>query len=134
MDFPADLNQLGNMLDFVKKSIASKTLKKELIYRIELTVEEVVVNIISYGYPDKKGHEKLTLDVELIEDKAIEITVSDTGEGYNPLEAVIDPGIEKPIEERKIGGLGVFLLRKLVDELSYRRDEDRNILKMCFRY
>ena len=93
-------------------------------FDINLALEEVVNNIISYAYRDKKEHQiHVYMDLK---GQELVIKVEDDGIPFNPLE-VTEPDIKKPLEERQPGGLGLFFVRNLIDTLEYRRDKDKNI-------
>jgi phosphoserine phosphatase RsbU/P len=94
---------------------------------LKLALEEILTNIISYGYTDNREHEiKVRLSVQPGE---INAEVEDDGRPFNPLEAQA-PDTTQRLEERNIGGLGIHLVRKLMDGLEYRRQGDKNLLIM----
>src|SRR5262245_2533817 len=100
-------------------------LPDKVMHDLNLALEEILTNIISYGYIDSREHEiRVSLSALPGEVRA---EVEDDGQPFNPLEAP-EPDITKPLEERTIGGLGIHLVRKLMDALEYKRRADRNIL------
>src|SRR5438132_54111 len=100
-------------------------LAPRLVHDLNLALEEILTNIISYGYTDNREHEiKVRLSVQPGEVKA---EVEDDGQPFDPL-AAPEPDAAKPLEERTIGGLGIHLVRKLMDGLEYKRQGDRNLL------
>jgi len=100
-------------------------LPDKVMHDLNLALEEILTNIISYGYIDSREHEiRVSLSARPGEVRA---EVEDDGQPFNPLEAP-EPDITKPLEERTIGGLGIHLVRKLMDALEYKRRADRNIL------
>ena len=100
-------------------------LASKVIHDLNLAMEEILTNIISYGYTDNREHEvKVRLSAQLGE---VSVEIEDDGQPFNPLEAP-EPDITKPLEERKIGGLGIHLVRKLMDSLEYKRQGERNLL------
>jgi len=100
-------------------------LAPRLVHDLNLALEEILTNIISYGYPDNREHEiKVRLSVQPGEVKA---EVEDDGQPFNPLEAS-EPDTAQSLQERTIGGLGIHLVRKLMDNLEYKRQGDRNLL------
>ena len=102
-------------------------LAPRLVHDLNLALEEILTNIISYGYTDNREHEiKVRLSVQPGEVKA---EVEDDGQPFNPLEAP-EPNTAKSLEERTIGGLGIHLVRKLMDSLEYKRQGERNLLTM----
>lgn len=122
---PAKLENLNAMLEFIIEEARNKRFDDKKIYQVRLVAEEVLVNIISYAYPGKNGDIEITLMPE--ESKGLKVEVRDSGIPFDPLSRP-DPDINAPIEERDIGGLGVYLMRKLMDEVNYKREGDRNIL------
>jgi serine/threonine-protein kinase RsbW len=100
-------------------------LAPKVVHDLNLALEEILTNIISYGYTDNREHEiKVRLSVQPGEVKA---EVEDDGQPFNPLEAP-EPDTTKPLEDRTTGGLGIHLVRKLMDGLEYKRQGDRNLL------
>jgi sigma-B regulation protein RsbU (phosphoserine phosphatase) len=98
-----------------------------VVRTLNLAVEEIFTNIVSHAYTDKREHE---IGVSLsMQPGAVRIDVEDDGVPFNPLEA---PEVDttKPLEERTIGGLGIHLVRKLMDEMEYKRENARNLLTM----
>ncbi len=94
-----------------------------LTFKVNLVLEELVLNVINYAY-DEIGHQ---VEVQLTcneEDLVIEIT--DEGKPFDPLHDAPDPDMESPMEERRIGGLGVYLVRTMTSEMQYRRQDGRN--------
>ncbi|MCF0175065.1 MAG: ATP-binding protein [Bacteroidales bacterium] len=104
-------------------SLPDKTRKQLLI-----SADEIFTNIASYGYPSGDGHAKVMVELDT-ENEEFSIVFSDKGVPYNPLETP-DPDLTKPIEEREAGGLGVFVVKKMMDVVEYRREEDCNILTL----
>ena len=98
---------------------------KEVFGDVRMVCEELVVNVVDYAYPERiDGY----LDVEIEKDEhAITIRLKDGGVAFNPLE-VEAPDITKPLEERQIGGLGIFIMLKKMDAVSYERIDNENIL------
>ena len=100
------------------------------INRFNLALEEVLTNVISYGFPNGGRHE---IDVAIrYRDGALQATVSDDGVAFDPL-AQPTPDIHAPVEQRSVGGLGIHLVRELSDALDYRRDGGRNVLSFRLR-
>jgi anti-sigma regulatory factor (Ser/Thr protein kinase) len=96
-------------------------------YLANLAIEELVTNCIKYGYDDSAEH---LIEIELkLSDAQLEITVTDDGHPFNPLE-LPEPNTNLPMEERPIGGLGIHLLRKMSDAMDYSRAEGRNRLTL----
>jgi sigma-B regulation protein RsbU (phosphoserine phosphatase) len=100
-------------------------LAPKIVHDLNLALEEILTNIISYGYTDDREHEiRVSLSVQPGE---VRIEVEDDGQPFNPL-AAPEADTTKPLEERTIGGLGIHLVRKLMNDLEYKRQRDRNLL------
>lgn len=125
--FTATLDGLEAMLDFILQGARELGFDARESNRIRLASEEALVNVINYAYPDKNGSVEITYDVD--EGRRLVVEIVDSGVAFNPLLAP-EPDIESPPENRKIGGLGIYLVRSIMDDLSYRRDEGRNILTL----
>jgi anti-sigma regulatory factor (Ser/Thr protein kinase) len=100
-------------------------LSPEVLFQMNLALEEILTNIIFYGYVDGQEH-VITVTVSFT-GQEVEAEVKDDGRPFNPLEAP-EPDIYRPLEERPVGGLGIYLVRKFMDELQYRRQNDNNLL------
>lgn len=98
-----------------------------LEFTLRLVLEELVVNVANYAYGDG-GDGPLEISVDARED-AIVVTLTDEGDPFNPLQQEA-PDTSLDAEERPIGGLGIFLVRQMVDNVSYRYEAGRNILTL----
>ena len=115
---PGNLEALAQVRDFVKRAAQKADLDKQTVYRLVLAVDEMVANIVIHGYQEVG----LSGDVSVtsqIANGALSVTLDDTALQYNPLERLDPVDLEAPLEERQIGGLGVFLAKRGVDQLSY---------------
>lgn len=121
----ASRTNLDKVLEFIDKKLAKFECTGELKNKIDIAIEEVFVNISSYAY-DEQG--KVDIDCNVNQDTfMIEIEFKDMGRPYNPLKRA-DPDITKPIDEREIGGLGIFMTKKFMDEVEYKYEDNKNIL------
>jgi serine/threonine-protein kinase RsbW len=92
-----------------------------------LAVEEVTINIVHYAYGDDVAK---TIDVEIIPSvDGLTVQIADAGRSFNPL-ASPEPKLDASLEEREIGGLGIYLARKVVDRVRYERRDEKNILTL----
>jgi sigma-B regulation protein RsbU (phosphoserine phosphatase) len=120
-----DLSEVQRLNQIVTEFAAQHHLAPELVFRVNLVLEEIVTNVISYGYEDSLEHE---ISVRLSwQDPRIELEIKDDGRPFNPLEAS-QPEVERPLVERPVGGLGIHLVRSMMDHLDYRREGDKNCL------
>ncbi len=97
-------------------------------HAFNLCLDEILTNIVSYAFDDGGEHQVL-LELSRSGDQII-ATISDDGRIFNPLEEAEAPDIEADIEDREVGGLGIFFVREMMDSLDYRRDGDQNILTL----
>lgn len=96
-----------------------------LRYHLLVSIEEILTNIIKYGF-DEQGVHPIHITFRLVLEN-VEMEFEDRGREFNPLE-VDEPNLETAIEDRQLGGLGIHLVKKMVDVAQYRREGDRNIL------
>ena len=119
-----DLAELGRLNQLLEEFAGLHGVPSEMVFRLTLVMEEILTNVISYGYEDEMEHE---ISVRLAwQEPEMAIEVEDDGQPFNPLEAP-PPDTGKPLAERQIGGLGIHLVREMMDELEYRRENNRNI-------
>ncbi|MDP8262832.1 MAG: ATP-binding protein [Candidatus Ancaeobacter aquaticus] len=94
---------------------------------INLAVEEIVVNAITYGYSDEEKH-NIVIKLKTVNSE-ICIIVEDDGNPFDPL-TVESPDVHKKLEDRELGGYGIHFVKNIMDNLSYRRKDNKNILSM----
>ena len=118
----SELNRLNALLEQLAKEWK---IPQKVSFQINLALEEMVTNIINYGYKDKSSH-TITLNF-ILRGSVIIIQIEDDGRAFNPLTAP-EPDTTEPAEKRKIGGLGIHLVKELIDTVTYARKNDKNIL------
>jgi anti-sigma regulatory factor (Ser/Thr protein kinase) len=124
---PAVMEQLEPMINFVLQYAQSLGFDSKTIGKLHLVAEEALVNVMKYAYPEKKGD--ITITCSNGNNNNIIIEITDRGIEFNPLNRP-DPDTTLPIEERQIGGLGIFMIRKIMDKVEYRRDGNMNVLTL----
>ena len=126
----AVMENFDAFLDFIDSCINETGFDKVIINKIRLACEEIIINIIKYAYPETKGD--MTIHYRITKPACIHITFIDQGVSFNPLE-IVEPDIDAPIQERQIGGLGIFIVKKVMDEVVYERIKGKNVLtiKKC---
>jgi serine/threonine-protein kinase RsbW len=124
--YSADFNNLEKFMQYVREHAENEGFPPDDMLHIELAMEECIVNIINYAFPGGQG--EITIECSPVT-RGIEISVSDNGTAFNPLEKE-DPDINLPVDEREVGGLGIFLVKNLMDDVFYSRVNDRNVLVM----
>jgi anti-sigma regulatory factor (Ser/Thr protein kinase) len=134
-----DLNIANKVSELEKVVSAVETLAEEweippkIAMHLNLVLEEVVTNVMFYGYTDDRDHD-ISLEFSRGEDHTISVVVSDDGRSYNPFERADDAGVGKPLEERKIGGLGIHFIKTFMDRVEYVRRDNRNIVTLTKKY
>jgi anti-sigma regulatory factor (Ser/Thr protein kinase) len=124
-----DLNQMARMQQAVSAFLEAHEAAPRLLYAVELALEEMVSNIIKYSYDDDSRHQiKITVDPGA---ESVVVRLYDDGHEFDPL-AAPRPDPNQRLEERRIGGLGIHLVRQVTDGMSYRRERGWNILEMRF--
>jgi len=125
ISFPATIDHLPKAIEWVLSCARESGLGDRQLKDIHFAVEEAVVNIINYAYKDSEG------DFDIVcashDDGRFTIEISDTGIPFNIL-SVPPPNMNADVTERTIGGLGVHLIKSLMDEVNYRYEGNRNIL------
>jgi anti-sigma regulatory factor (Ser/Thr protein kinase) len=127
---PATLDSLDAIAEFVMAAAAAAGLNQRASYRLRLAVDEIATNIIVHGYVEAGLQGALELQAE-IDDSTLTLSIEDAGAAFDPRQASA-PETDLPLEQRPIGGLGVYLAMRSVDEFLYERIGDRNrtIFKM----
>jgi anti-sigma regulatory factor (Ser/Thr protein kinase) len=115
------------MLAFVTACARQYHLGRKKARGLEVAAEEVLVNICSYAYPDTAG--MVTIRCCRPDDTCLAVEIIDKGAPFNPLQAP-DPDLDLSLEERPVGGLGIFMARQLTDEIRYDRKDGCNILTL----
>ena len=124
----AELERLSNVVDEFGKRHGLPT---TALFDLHLALDEILTNVVAYGYDDQDEHEII---VRLAfggdgDSQRIEVEVEDDGRPFNPLETA-SPDVKTPVEDRPIGGLGIFLVRRVMEDLEYRRQRGKNVLVM----
>lgn len=101
-----------------------------IVRKIKLAVDEAVVNVISYAYPDGAG--RMTVKAGLSEENGFVVEIQDEGHPFDVL-SLPEPDIKCDVTERRIGGLGVHFIKKMADAVRYRRSKNKNILTIKFK-
>lgn len=123
---PADLSKLDEVIEFVDKIAADASFPADKRGKIHLAVEEVFVNIASYAYPSGEGEARISCSI-VLDPRRIRIEFSDKGIPFDPLAQEDADTSEEALLGRE-GGLGILLVKKIMDNVSYCRENGRNIL------
>ena len=122
-----DIAEISRLNEFVEEIGSQFSLSTEVVFNLNLVLEEAVVNIINYAYP-KEEHEKIYLSARLCENSIV-LVLTDTGTEFDPTIAP-EADITLSAEERPIGGLGIFLIRQIMNEVKYERIDGKNVLTL----
>lgn len=120
-----DISELNNLREFSEVFGQENNISIDIINKFQLAFEELISNIIFYGYDDELPHEISV--VFTLDGKSMAVLIVDDAKEFNPLEKE-DPDISLSIDERKIGGLGIYLVKSLMDEVNYKRESGKNYL------
>ena len=126
MTIGSDIEKIPLVSARLEDAMGAYGFSPEEILDTQLAVEEVITNIIIHGY--KKTGCEIHLSCRFTGDR-IEINVADSAPQFNPL-SIPEPELDRDIDERRIGGLGIYLVRQVMDTVSYRYENGRNILTL----
>ena len=124
----AKLDNLNQVLQFVDSRLEEADCPIGMQMKIDVAVEEIFVNIASYAYTPDSGPATIRMEVEENPKTAV-ITFLDHGVPYDPL-AKPDPDVTLAAEDRPIGGLGIFMVKKTMDDMRYKYEEGQNLLTL----
>ncbi|MBQ5995050.1 MAG: ATP-binding protein [Clostridia bacterium] len=122
----ASNDNLYTVNEFIDSFLENEGCSLKAQTQIDLCVEEIFVNIANYAYGEGKGNAEISVENN---DGKVTITFTDSGIAYNPLEKS-DPDTTLSADERQIGGLGIFLVKKNMDSVSYEYKDNKNIFSM----
>jgi sigma-B regulation protein RsbU (phosphoserine phosphatase) len=125
----ATLEDVETAIDFVARRADKLPFDAKEKNKIKIAMDEIISNVARYAYEDKEGRVTIKVDTN----DSLKITVIDNGIPYNPLEKE-DPDITLPAEDRGIGGYGIYLVKKIMDEIEYEYKDNQNILTMKKKY
>jgi len=127
LTLPAAAENIEKAVAFVNGQLEAAGCPPKTMIQIDVAIDELFGNIAHYSYGKDTGD--ATVRVEVTEEPAVIITFIDNGIPYNPLKKP-DPDVTKDLEEREIGGLGIFMVKKSMDDITYEYKEGQNILRI----
>ncbi len=127
LTLPAAAENIEKAVEFVNSQLEAAGCPPKTMIQIDVAIDELFGNIAHYAYGKDTGD--ATVRVEVTEEPAVIITFIDNGIPYNPLKKS-DPDVTKDLEEREIGGLGIFMVKKSMDDITYEYKEGQNILRI----
>ena len=123
--------QLTEIVDEIEALGERDGWSSNLVFRVSLVIEEQVQNVLDHAYSDGRSAADGLIEVAITsEDDGVEIEIIDDGPPFDPLPQAPEPDLTSPVEERRVGGLGVYFIRTLMDEVVYSRESDQNRLRM----
>lgn len=122
-----DIAEISKLNQFIDEMGEEFSLAPDIVFNLNLVLEEAVVNVINYAYP-KEDHQFIYLSAKLNEGSIV-LVLTDTGKEFDPT-MVPDADITLSAEDRPIGGLGIFLIRQIMNEVKYERIEGKNVLTL----
>ena len=127
-EFPAEVKELDSVLAFLEETLESSDASRKAVTGLVLALEEAFVNVANYAYEGIRNDGTVRITICVYDDTAV-ITLRDSGMAFDPL-ALEDPDISASAQDRPIGGLGIFMIRKSTDSCDYQRIGNENILTM----
>lgn len=131
IEIKALTENLQELISFVDGNLEDMGVSMKAQMQIDIAVEELFVNIAHYAYAPDVGEAVISVAKDK-EKNQISITFADSGKPYNPLEK-LDPDVTLSAEERSIGGLGIFMVKKSMDDMRYEYKDGQNILTITKR-
>jgi sigma-B regulation protein RsbU (phosphoserine phosphatase) len=126
-----NLKEIRDLNNFIKKVCAALSLDEKMTHNIRLAVEEAVVNVMEYAYPKEiKGDVIVTAKAN---NMRLKIIITDQGKPFDPTQKE-KADVSLTAEERPIGGLGLLLVRELMDSINYEREGNSNVLTLRINY
>lgn len=124
---PADRKRIQEGIDPISSLLNEKGADKKIIFKIALALEEILTNVASYAYAPNTGNIDIEYGVD--ENRTLTVRIIDEGKEFDPLKNE-DPDITLSAEDRQIGGLGIFIVKQTMDETTYERKDNKNILTL----
>ncbi len=126
-----DLTELARIAEEIGPHGESRGWPAKWVMNLNLSLDELITNIVSYGYRDSDEHE---IRVTMTEQSgSLVVVLEDDGMAFDPFTDAPEPDLEAGVEERPIGGLGVYLVKTLMDEVAYERLDGRNRITLIQR-
>lgn len=128
--FPATNSALQEIISFIEGELEKREIPIKEKMQISMATEEIFTNIADYAYPGRTGNVKIEIKIQ---DNTISISYKDSGIPFNPL-SKDDPDIHTSVEERNIKGIGILMVKKTMDDVSYQYKDGMNILTIVKKY
>ena len=122
-----NISEITRLYEFIEELGNDFSLSPDIVFNLNLVLEEAVVNIINYAYP-KEEHQSSYLSARMHEGSIV-LVLTDTGKEFDPT-AAPEADVTLSADDRQIGGLGIFLIRQIMNEVKYERIEGKNVLTL----
>jgi anti-sigma regulatory factor (Ser/Thr protein kinase) len=123
-----DLSEIARVTARLQAFGRMHGLADRLVDQFVLALDELVANIVQHGL-STDDHETIRISI-ILDAAALGMEISDPGRAFDPLREAPAPDLDSPLEQRRIGGLGVHFVRAMMDDVTYRREGDRNVLTL----
>jgi anti-sigma regulatory factor (Ser/Thr protein kinase) len=130
IQLPAEVKEIERLNRVVRQFGELHEIPGRTLYAVNLALDEVVTNVVLYGF-EEGNQETVTVQMS-VNSAELRCEVVDGGRAFDPLQAPT-PDLSAPLQDRELGGLGIHLVRSLMDRVNYRRDGDKNVLTMTKR-
>ena len=117
------------VVDEIESMCIERGLSQDIIFKFQLSMDELLTNVISYGFEGVEADPIITVDIR-VDDAEVTIVIRDNGRPFNPLEDAEAPDLSLDAEHRPIGGLGIHLTKSFIDSLAYERVDGFNCLTL----
>ena len=125
-----DLGEIADLAARIDRFCEAREISPEIAYAVNLSLDELLTNTISYGYDDDEAH-RIEVTLRLAGETLLVTIVDDSG-AFDPTKTP-EPDVAAPLEERAMGGLGLFLVHQMMDGFEYRRRAGRNVVTLTKR-
>lgn len=130
---------LENRLDELQRFITTLTefarvggLPEEVSFSVQLAIDELFTNIVSYGYDDEDSHQ---IEIKMsVQARELRIDLIDDAKQFDPLHEAAQPDLDASLEDRRIGGVGIHLVKTMMDEVSYKYEDSKNQLTLVKKF
>ncbi len=125
--YPAKMEHFESMMSFIEEGARGQGFEGKILNKIKLAGEEILINVIKYAYAGGEGD--IEISCGAAQPGGLELRISDSGIAFDPLEKK-DPDINASVDERQIGGLGIYMTKQIMDDVRYERRGEKNVLTL----
>jgi anti-sigma regulatory factor (Ser/Thr protein kinase) len=133
MTVDAIIDNIPAVTDFINEELEARDFPAKELVRVDIAIDEIFGNICRYAYRPEIGQATVRIEVEGEDPASVVVTFIDKGKPYNPLDKE-DPDVTLSADDRGVGGLGIYLVKKSMDDVIYEYKDDNNILKIVKKF